>query len=349
MDGGWAAHDERTGRGQSNGSGDAGSTRVGRALLAAAVAVLALVSQCVPHRRGAPPPPCATPELLPARPRHCSLLLRSLGASSRSALRTASRRSDRRVRLRFSSRIARTTHIACVSFASPVADTAQTIAMPESSSKAESSSSRRSSSSSLPSAHSQYNAAVAATAAAVTHSMRPPPAPTPPRESFSDLKWMWSRNIQSPSQLTKDQIEQKVMAGPRVQAAIERITSDAHSGGAGGAAASNTMSRDDAAKAAKAIFAGMYADVSQTVIRSSIYVMRKVWRTMYEGIRVNEEGIERLHEYAQAKVPVVLMPMHKSHVDYLLLTYVCAAYNLFPRTTHSMRGCATRRGRQAAT
>lgn len=181
--------------------------------------------------------------------------------------------------------------------------------------EAEPSSSRRSSTgpSALPNAHSQYNAAVAATAAAVTPSLRAPPAPAPPREKFADLKWMWSRTIQSPSgtPLTREQIERKVLAGPRVLAAIERITSDAHSGVAGGPAAGNTMSREEASKAAKANFAGMYADVSQTVIRSSIYVMRKVWRTMYEGIRVNEEGIERLHEYAHAKVPVVLMPMHK--------------------------------------
>ncbi len=128
--------------------------------------------------------------------------------------------------------------------------------------------------------------------------------------------------MQPPSSLTREQVEATVMSSALVQAAIEKTTGDAASGAPSG--------RDDARKAAKEMFASMYADVQQPTVRSAIYVMRKVWRTMYEGIRVNEDGIQMLHEFAAERTPVVLLPMHKSHVDYLLLTYVCAAYNLFP-------------------
>ena len=133
-----------------------------------------------------------------------------------------------------------------------------------------------------------------------------------------------------PSQLTREQAQQAVLSSPRVQSAIERATHDQSANSGGGP----SLSRDDAASAAKAMFAGMYAEVGPVTVRTAILVMRKVWRTMYEGIRVNEEGIERLHEFARAKTPVILLPMHKSHVDYLLLTSVisdterssCAAF-----------------------
>lgn len=156
---------------------------------------------------------------------------------------------------------------------------------------------------------------------------------------------MWSRNMTPPSQLTREQAQQAVLSSPRVQSAIERATHD-QSGNSGGGP---SLSRDDAASAAKAMFAGMYAEVGPVTVRTAILVMRKVWRTMYEGIRVNEEGIERLHEFARAKTPVILLPMHKSHVDYLLLTSVisdaqrqsCAPQPAFqpPRGRLHLTGC----------
>jgi glycerol-3-phosphate O-acyltransferase len=42
---------------------------------------------------------------------------------------------------------------------------------------------------------------------------------------------------------------------------------------------------------------------------------------LYAGIDVDDEGLERLRE-ASRKGSVVLLPSHKSHVDYLLLSYV---------------------------
>jgi glycerol-3-phosphate O-acyltransferase len=113
-----------------------------------------------------------------------------------------------------------------------------------------------------------------------------------------------------------------VLKSPHVLAAIDRVTFESTSGA--------SATKEDAAKAAKAIFEGMYADINDANVRTAIYFMRKVWRTMYEGIRVNESGIAMLHEYAAQRKPVVLLPMHKSHVDYLLLSYVCTAYNLYP-------------------
>ena len=59
------------------------------------------------------------------------------------------------------------------------------------------------------------------------------------------------------------------------------------------------------------------------------YGLRKIWRRVYEGIRVDEEGLERLRALAtDPKVPLVLLPSHRSYVDFVALSYVFFAYNL---------------------
>ena len=54
-------------------------------------------------------------------------------------------------------------------------------------------------------------------------------------------------------------------------------------------------------------------------------VLRKVlnwmWTRIYDGIVVDQEGVERLREAARDGA-IVLLPSHKSHIDYLVLSYV---------------------------
>lgn len=188
-----------------------------------------------------------------------------------------------------------------------------------------------------PSAAAQYEAASLAARAATAQNRPPPqppkPAPAHTRQTFADMRWAWSRQLHPPNSLTRSDWEDLVLKSPRVQDVIDKLTAGDVNGGGINA---TTLYEN-----AQAMFESMYADINPTNVRGSIYLMRKVWRTMYEGIRVNEDGIQMLKEYSKAKVPVVLLPMHKSHVDYLLLSYVCVAYNLFPphiiagRDTHT--------------
>ncbi len=50
-------------------------------------------------------------------------------------------------------------------------------------------------------------------------------------------------------------------------------------------------------------------------------VMDRVFNRLYDGIEVDEEGLRRVREAVRSG-PIVLLPSHKSHLDYLLLTYV---------------------------
>lgn len=54
-----------------------------------------------------------------------------------------------------------------------------------------------------------------------------------------------------------------------------------------------------------------------------------VWNRIYDGLEVDNDGIERLRQAAREGA-VVLLPSHKSHVDYLILSFVLYANALSP-------------------
>lgn len=62
------------------------------------------------------------------------------------------------------------------------------------------------------------------------------------------------------------------------------------------------------------------ADISYPTIRFLVRLLRWLWHQIYDGIELNH--IERLHDVAKEKV-VVFAPCHRSHFDYLLLSYIC--------------------------
>ena len=80
---------------------------------------------------------------------------------------------------------------------------------------------------------------------------------------------------------------------------------------------------------ARAILVRMSADMNLVQVRYLAYALRKIWRRLYEGIRVDEAGLERLRALvAKGNAPLVLLPSHRSYVDFVVLSYVFFAYNL---------------------
>jgi len=56
-------------------------------------------------------------------------------------------------------------------------------------------------------------------------------------------------------------------------------------------------------------------------------VLKWVFNNIFEGLSVNQDEINRMREtYTQA--PLILIPCHKSHLDYLLLPYVMFKHNM---------------------
>ncbi len=54
-----------------------------------------------------------------------------------------------------------------------------------------------------------------------------------------------------------------------------------------------------------------------------------LWNRIYDGLVVDEDGLERVREAAR-KGPLVFLPSHKSHIDYLIISDVLYARGLAP-------------------
>lgn len=92
-----------------------------------------------------------------------------------------------------------------------------------------------------------------------------------------------------------------------------------------------TSAPERAALQAKAeqILKRMAADMRLGWIRFLDLVVERVWSRIYDGIVVDREGLARVRE-ASRRGPVVLVPSHKSHVDYLVLSQVFFKDGLIP-------------------
>lgn len=74
-------------------------------------------------------------------------------------------------------------------------------------------------------------------------------------------------------------------------------------------------------RAAKRNFASIAARYSPTVVGFAAPLLHWVFNRIYDGVEVDEAGLERAMK-AASDAPVVLTPSHKSHVDYLIMSYV---------------------------
>ncbi|XP_010880858.1 dihydroxyacetone phosphate acyltransferase [Esox lucius] len=64
-----------------------------------------------------------------------------------------------------------------------------------------------------------------------------------------------------------------------------------------------------------------------STVRFFAFTLTKAFKTLFQHICVNEEGIHRLQQAIQEH-PVVLLPSHRSYMDFLLMSYILYTYDL---------------------
>lgn len=69
------------------------------------------------------------------------------------------------------------------------------------------------------------------------------------------------------------------------------------------------------------------ADYSVNFIQALSIIFGWIWKTMFDGITLDMEGLHRVKR-AATKAPLVFVPCHKSHIDYLILTYLLFNNNM---------------------
>ncbi|MGJ8668051.1 MAG: glycerol-3-phosphate 1-O-acyltransferase PlsB [Oceanococcus sp.] len=118
-----------------------------------------------------------------------------------------------------------------------------------------------------------------------------------------------------PQLYTRNQVTQAVLANPGVRSVI-----------ADEAAASGTSITDQREKV-RGYVDEIAAVYSTTTLRVLYMLLTWVWNRVYNGVEIHR--IERARE-AAAKGGVIYMPSHRSHMDYLLLSYVLFTEGLVP-------------------
>ena len=59
------------------------------------------------------------------------------------------------------------------------------------------------------------------------------------------------------------------------------------------------------------------------------YTATKVMRQLFASVEVDTDGIKRVLSIAKSeKVPLILLPTHKSHIDYVILALIAFKYNI---------------------
>ena len=77
------------------------------------------------------------------------------------------------------------------------------------------------------------------------------------------------------------------------------------------------------------------ADPSLLTLKFFSALLSFVWYRIYDGFEIDEEGLEVVRQAAKSN-SIVLVPSHKSHIDYLVLSYVFYHYGLM--TPHIAAG-----------
>jgi glycerol-3-phosphate O-acyltransferase len=92
-------------------------------------------------------------------------------------------------------------------------------------------------------------------------------------------------------------------------------------------AKSKDISIQKTRKKADAYLKEIAARYSPSMIKMFAGFLTWIFKLMFDGFTVNQQGLNRVKSMSQ-KGPLILMPCHKSHIDYLLLSYIMNQNNM---------------------
>jgi glycerol-3-phosphate O-acyltransferase len=125
------------------------------------------------------------------------------------------------------------------------------------------------------------------------------------------------RSVVGPPLKTAARVREMVSRDRELRAALARIASD-----------TGRPLAEVAAEADRDVqeIASRYSPAFIELVRP---VLAWLFRKMYDGVEVDEEGLARVRR-AAADSPIVLCPSHKSHIDYLVMSLVFSDHGMTP-------------------
>lgn len=123
------------------------------------------------------------------------------------------------------------------------------------------------------------------------------------------------QSITGPAIKSRDEIMEEVLTAPALQKSVAAYAKE------------NKISLYKAQKEAAGYLDEIAANYSLKVIRLYEIILRWVFRSIFDGMVIDYDGLNRVKQMSK-KGPLVLVPCHKSHLDYLLISYVFFTNNM---------------------
>lgn len=138
------------------------------------------------------------------------------------------------------------------------------------------------------------------------------------KKPFHDLMFSLraSKNVKYPSVRQQKEIKKAVVESKRVKKAVEILSNQ------------KSIPGDKLKIRATEIMDTMATLQQKIYLKVLSYFFRKIWRKIYQQLEVNEDVLMKLFD-CMKKGPVVLIPSHRSYIDFLIVSYVLFAYD-FP-------------------
>ncbi|MDD9969088.1 MAG: 1-acyl-sn-glycerol-3-phosphate acyltransferase, partial [Myxococcales bacterium] len=123
------------------------------------------------------------------------------------------------------------------------------------------------------------------------------------------------RAVTGPAHSPPDRVRQKVLRSPKLQKVISRMAGE------------NPDSRVALTRQALKTLRQMQATPDPATTRAVGMLLDRLFNRVYAGVDVDTAGLDEVRELSKEGT-LVLLPSHKSHVDYLLVSYLLDKYGL---------------------
>ncbi|XP_062988721.1 glycerol-3-phosphate acyltransferase 1, mitochondrial isoform X2 [Elgaria multicarinata webbii] len=121
-------------------------------------------------------------------------------------------------------------------------------------------------------------------------------------------------------------VTESVLSSIRVQDAIVEEASETSAVGGSGQVDPRNTSK--VKKKARRILQEMVANVSPSLVRLTGWVLLKLFNSFFWNIQIHKGQLEMVKAATELNLPLVFLPVHKSHIDYLLLTFILFCHNI---------------------
>ncbi len=137
------------------------------------------------------------------------------------------------------------------------------------------------------------------------------------REEILHALQLEERVIKGPALKRSEELREEILSEPGVVSAVESLARELN------------VPEEKIRKEVSGYLKEIAADFSMLTIELTCIVMTLIFNRIYHEIVVDQEGLERVRE-AGRKAPLVLLPCHRSHIDYLVLSYIFYTNGLIP-------------------